>query len=324
MTFWRHWIVGQLDASIVAAALLCVAVLLRHRLSPRVRSFILLIALVRLALPPWLRSPWSEALVDVPPVDGGRAWIAMALQSDGATYLAAITTAVTLLLLLRVAWVFMTAERRWLQATTPAPFPSINGVELRLSAAGEGPLAAGLRRKLIVLPESALQLDPVALDAVIAHELAHHARKDLWWIALGEVLKSIAWFNPLSHLITRALVASREDGSDDWAISKTSNDPVTYAQALLQSARLVASPQPLGTALLGQGYGGQASAHPMGNRLRRLLDSSATREGRLGVFAILVIVICGAAAIPGAHMPSVSDDDADERIVIVIEEVLRA
>ena len=317
MTLWRHWIVGQLDASIVAAALLAIAVLLRHRLSPRVRSFILAIALIRLVLPPWVRSPWSEALVDVPPIDDGRTWIAAGLQSDIAMYVAAFTTCISLILLARMAWIFATADRRWLLITDPAPIAPRSGVEFRLSRRGEGPLAVGVRRKLVVLPAGVLDLHPASLEAVLAHEVAHHERRDLWWIGIAEILKSIAWFNPLAHLIARSLVASREDGSDDWAVSRTSKDPFAYAEALLQSARLVSSPHPLGVALLRQGYGGHAGAHPMGKRLRRLLDSKATREGRLGIAAIAVIVLCAAAAIPAAHMPSVDERD-DQRIVIVI------
>ena len=306
MTLWRHWIVGQLDASLVAASLLAVAVLLRHRLSPTVRSAILLIALIRLVLPPWLRSPWSEALVDVPPLDDGRSWIAIGLQWDGAMVIAAITTLVSMFLIARIAWTFASAERRWISITDPGPGALAEGGEVRLSRNGEGPLAVGLHRKLIVLPPSVLRLDREALDAVIAHEVAHHERRDLVWIAIAEVLRSIAWFNPLAHVIARALLASREDGCDDWAVRRTSNDPFTYARALLQSARMVAEPHPIGV----------AGAHPMGKRLQRLLDGNATREGRLGVFGVLVILLCGAAAIPGAHMPAENQDG--ERVVIVI------
>jgi beta-lactamase regulating signal transducer with metallopeptidase domain len=301
--------VGQLDASLVAGALLAIAVLFRHKLSPSVRSLILLIALIRLGLPPWLRSPWSEALVDVPAMDAGRTLIATGLQSDAAIYLAAIASAVTLFLTARIVWTFATAEKRWTEATEPAPARlQRDGVDVRLSAGGQGPLAVGLKKKLVVLPASAVQLDDDVTHAVLAHEIAHHERRDLVWIAIAEVLKSIAWFNPLAHLIARALVASREDGSDDCAVARTSNDPFTYARALLQSARMVAQPQPLGV----------VAAHPMGKRLQRLLDGGAAREGRLGLAGIIIIVICGAAAIPGAHMPDLSHSDGEQRVVIRI------
>lgn len=306
MTLWRLWIAGQLDASLAAGMLIAIAVLLRHRLAPGMRSAILAIAMIRLVLPPFMRAPWSEALVDVPPIDDGRAVMAMALQWDGATIIAAMTTLVSLFLLARIAWTFAFAERRWVAATA-ASSVNADGIEVRISRAGDGPLAVGLRRKLIVLPASVLELEPAALDAVLAHEIAHHRRRDLWWIALAEILKAIAWFNPLAHLAARALVASREDGCDDWAVSRTSNDPFTYARALLQSARVVATPGPLGV----------AGAHPMGKRLQRLLDSSATRDGRPGIGAASLIVLCAAAALPGAHTPAPHDDG--RRVVIVIE-----
>ena len=325
MTLWRHWMVGQLDASIVAAMLLAIAVLLRHRLQPGVRSAILLIALVRLVLPPWLRSPWSEALVDLPPLDDGRMLITMGLYSDLAMYAAAAASLVTLFLLARIAWTLVTAERRWIArtaATSIAPKADTTRIEIRVSRDGEGPLAVGLRRKLIILPESALQLNRDALDAVLAHEIAHHERRDLWWLAAAEVLKAIAWFNPLAHLIARALVASREDGSDDWAVRRTSNDPFTYAQALLQSARMVAMPQAFHPATQTPRRGGPAlgvaGAHPMGRRLQRLLDGRTTRAGRLGLPGVAVVLVAATVALPGAHLPRLADSEQDQRIVIVI------
>jgi beta-lactamase regulating signal transducer with metallopeptidase domain len=311
VTVWRHWIAGQLDASLVAGVLLLVVIAARHRLSPRIRSFLLLIAIVRLALPPWLRSPWSEAVVDVPPIDEARTMIAWGLQWDVAMYAAAFATAVSVFLLARIAWTFATAERRWLASTEPlsVPLDTTMDIQVRLSRCGEGPLAVGLRRKLIILPESVLRLDPAAIEAVLAHEIAHHERRDLVWIAIASSLKAIAWFNPLAHLLERALIAAREDGTDDWAVSRTTNDPFAYAQALLQSARIVATPQPLGA----------AGAHPMGRRVRRLLDGHATREGRLGVLGFVIISLAATAALPGAHMPSPSNGD-DERVVIVVKE----
>lgn len=303
--------VGQLDASIVAAILLSIALLARHRLSPGVRSSLLLIALIRLVLPPWIRSPWSEAVVDVPPIDDARTMIAGGLQWDVAMYAAAITTAVSVFLLARIIWTFTTAERRWIAATEPLSIPlkrhTTTALEVRLSRSGDGPLAVGVWRKLIILPESVLRLDNAAIDAVLAHEIAHHERRDLVWIALASALKAIAWFNPLAHLIARALVAAREDGTDDWAVRSTSNDPFAYAQALLQSARMVTAPQPFGA----------AGAHPMGRRLQRLLDGQAAREGKLGLPGLAIILLAATAAIPGAHMPSATDGDA-ERVVIVI------
>ena len=165
MTLWQHWMTGQIDASIAAALLLTIAVLARHAISPRVRSILLLIALMRLVLPPWIRSPWSEAAVDLPPIDETRTAMMDWLQSDAAVYAFAIATVVTLLLLARLAWQLRRSHHHWIATTTPAPewvqarARAFAGdalpVEVRLSREGSGPLAAGLRQPLIVLPVDA-------------------------------------------------------------------------------------------------------------------------------------------------------------------------
>lgn len=316
MSLWQHWIVGQIDASIAAALLLAIALLARHRISPRVRSVILLIALVRLALPPWIRSPWSEAAVEVPSIGATRIMVVNWLQSDAASYAFAATTVVAVVLLTRLVWQIRHSHRHWMSTTTPAPeaiqtrarafMTGESAIEVRVSSGGDGPLAAGIRRRLIVLPAAAIRLEPAALDAALAHEAAHHVRGDLIWIAGVRALAAIAWFNPLAHLVARAVVASREDGSDDWAVSRTSNDPFTYCRSLLHSARCVAVDRDAVT----------AHAHPMGQRLRRLLDGRAARDRRLGVAGLIGIIAAMTLCIPGAHMPEAASRQDDQAVIV--------
>ena len=318
---WQHWIVGQVDASIVAAVLLAVAIAARRVLSPRVRSALLMIALVRLVLPPWMRSPWSEAFVDLPPIDDTRLLVTGWLRDDAAVGLMAVTGLVTAGLLVRLAC----QSRNWSgHLATLAPPPArlqasvdrlADGapIQLRVSADGEGPFATGLIRKTIVVPAALVErLDKDAVEAVLAHEVAHHSRGDLAWITAAAILKSVVWFNPLAHVIMRAIVAAREEGSDDWAITRTSVDPSAYAHALLQSARLVTLPPPPMA----------ASAHPLGRRLKRLLDRRSTRDRRSSLLGLTAIVLAGAICLPGAHMPDLDASAAQDDAVIVIKRVL--
>jgi Zn-dependent protease with chaperone function len=331
MTWWQHWIVGQVDASVTAAVLLAIAVCVRRTLSPPVRSAILLIALVRLALPPWIRSPWSEAAVDLPLVGDTRLLVAAWLHADLTVAAFTCVTSVTLILLARLAWHSQIAGRRWMATTLPAPpalqarvnelarqmegggasrrlaWTSARVLQLRVSTRGDGPLATGIRTPLIVLPDTAVDaLGPAAMEAVLAHEVAHHARRDLLWLVTATSLRAIVWFNPLAHLIARALVATREDASDDWAVTHTSRDPFVYARALLESARLAAGPYPHAS----------AGAHPMGQRLRRLLDGRSNSADPLGARATAFVLVVAALCLPGAHMPRLSASGQDDRIVI--------
>ena len=314
--------VGQVDATIAAALLFALASLARHRLSPTLRSAILLIALVRIVLPAFIQSPWSEAAVDLPTVDDTRLFVSGILQDDRAKYVFGIAASVSLFLLARLARQMRNSRSQLMATSSPAPAwlehrardlagdsTLASTIEVRIAAGEVGPLAAGLRRPLIILPAAAIgNLDPVALDAALAHEIAHHANRDLIWIATARALAAIAWFNPLAHVITRAITASREDGSDDWALARTSNDAFAYAQALLKSARVAAE----------GGAAFAAGAHPMGGRLRRLLDQHTARDRRLGPLSVAAILIVITLAIPGAHMPESSSARDSERIVIVI------
>jgi beta-lactamase regulating signal transducer with metallopeptidase domain len=308
---WQHWIVGQVDASIAAAAIVGLVMAMRHRVSPSVRSILLLIALIRLVLPPWMRSPWSEALVDVTAIDDVRFVTAEMMRSGVATWMFATWSAVSMWLFVRLLHRLKTTRRYWVERTVEAPpemIPSWCHVEVRLSPSGEGPMALGIRRPLIVVPDSIVHLDAAAIDAVLAHEVAHHERRDLVWLAAAHALSALVWFNPLAHVLVAAVRSTREDGCDDWAVARTSRDPYAYAQALLQSARLVAT-RPPATAM---------AAHPMSSRLRRLLDGTARRDARIGWAGIALILMVGTLAIPGAHMPDADDDPGNERIVVVI------
>jgi len=305
------WIVGQIDASIVAALILVAVHFGRHLLPPAIRSALLAIALVRLALPPLIRSPWSEALVDAAPIDDARSTMALWLHDDAWQTIAALTTMVSILLLIRLGRSIAVSRSLAVAGTRPGPDGLQTKVEVRIAPDDRGPLAAGFRDRVIVLPASILETaSRQQLAAVLAHETGHHERRDLVWMALARAAAAIVWFNPLTHLISRALLAAREDGCDDWAMARTGRDPFAYAQALLQSARLMAA-RDNGMLI--------ARAHPMGVRVRRLLAASAVRDERRTAPLFVVILIAAAAFIPAAHTPNVSDDlNPPTRVVIVV------
>jgi len=308
---------GQVEASMTAAVLIAAAVFGRHRLPPFIRSTLLGTALVRLVLPPFLQSPWSEGAADLPLVDDGRSLIAITLQDDRMFVAAGVTVAISLVMLVRLAWQVLATQRRLVSMSDPAPewlqtrarslaSPALV-VDVRVSDTIGGPMAAGLGRRLILLPRAILALPPDSLDAVLAHELGHHERRDLLWIVAARLVTALAWFNPLAHVAATAIVSAREDGSDDWALARTSADRFDYARALLLVARRAQ-----------QGDWVAVGAHPMGRRLRRLLDGSCARDRHLGWLPALTAILIGAAALPGAHPVRASHPTDAERVVIVI------
>ncbi len=82
------------------------------------------------------------------------------------------------------------------------------------------PAAFGLFRPTIVLPPSCESLPRDELRAVLAHELAHIARGDLWWLLIGRVLTTVLAFQPLNRVARREWTAAAECLCDAWAVDR--------------------------------------------------------------------------------------------------------
>ena len=111
-----------------------------------------------------------------------------------------------------------------------------HGVSLRTHPAITVPIASGLFRPAIILPEkTAGALDAEAAQSAIAHELAHIKRGDLVF-SLAEALALCAfWWNPLLWKMRTKIIVNREMACDDSAIA-TTNDPAAYARTLIEFA----------------------------------------------------------------------------------------
>jgi GWxTD domain-containing protein len=93
-------------------------------------------------------------------------------------------------------------------------------VDLRIGAAGQTPGVRGLWRSCIVLPgDLAAKLEPSELEAVLAHELAHIRRRDNLLAAAVRLVVSIFWFHPLLWWLERRLLIERELACDEQVLA---------------------------------------------------------------------------------------------------------
>lgn len=112
-------------------------------------------------------------------------------------------------------------------------------VELRRSDRITVPLAAGLFRPQILLPDDlADRLDPTELEHVILHELAHLARGDDWTKLAQQLLQALLFFHPAVHAISWQLDLTREIASDDWVIARRGRGRHDYAATLVRLVEL--------------------------------------------------------------------------------------
>ncbi|UUO06816.1 M48 family metalloprotease [Blastopirellula sp. J2-11] len=98
-------------------------------------------------------------------------------------------------------------------------------------------LTLGVLQPMVLLPVAWLtELSPEVLEAVIAHELAHVRRGDLWINAAQRVVETLFFYHPAVWFISRQIRVEREFCCDELAILTTGRR-VQYAQSLELVAR---------------------------------------------------------------------------------------
>jgi beta-lactamase regulating signal transducer with metallopeptidase domain len=108
-----------------------------------------------------------------------------------------------------------------------------------LSEFCSSPMVVGLIHPKIVIPKQLFnKLNRQQITHVILHEQAHIDRRDLIASAIQEVIAITFWWSPIIRPLNKQLHLARELACDIRAADKT-KDPVSYAQTLLDCAKLM-------------------------------------------------------------------------------------
>lgn len=153
-------------------------------------------------------------------------------------------------------------------------------VAVRLSQDVVTPCTARLLRPVIWLPLSFVTRVPAdQLEALLAHELAHIARKDWLWNGVQCVIESLLFFHPAVWWLSRRIRQEREHACDDLA-GAVCGDSLPLAEALAELERARHSTPRFALA---------AQGGPLVHRITRLLtgDPAPGRRGRRGRVAML-------------------------------------
>ena len=124
---------------------------------------------------------------------------------------------------------------------------------LRVSSAAAHPLLLGVWRPMILLPEAlAAGASLEHLRLVVAHELAHLRRRDLWWVWPAVMGETLFFFHPVIWLAKREWRLAQEIACDDAAVRTTRTAAAHYGEMLVGvSAKLHAKARPPILATLG-------------------------------------------------------------------------
>ena len=155
-------------------------------------------------------------------------------------------------------------------------------------------LTWGLVRPRIIVPAGAAQWTAARIESVLAHELAHIARRDWALQVAAQTVCAVYWFNPLLWMTCRRLRDESEQACDD-AVLRRGVNPADYASHLLAVARQVLA-----------GGTRWASAPAIVNssslerRIAAMLNSSRRRESltlRAGMLTLLAVFAVAAPVV---------------------------
>jgi len=166
------------------------------------------------------------------------------------------------------------------------------------------PIALGIGE--ICVPETALmELDLEQQRSMLAHELAHLARRDPLWLAFASGVERVLWFQPLNRVARRRIATSAEYLCDEWAVRRTGSG-VALARCLAQVAEWIQA-SPLGVPVAGMAE----ERSLLVSRVEKLLNggtpvSRSRRALALGAAAVVLATIAIAPSVTGRSVRATS------------------
>lgn len=217
-----------------------------------------------------------------------------------------------LLLLVRTGRDLLAVERLVARAKPidlPQPLKTrMGGVRVATSSDAPGPMAAGLFRPCVVLPES-IALSSPGTAALLEHERAHIERRDMVVALLQRVMLALLWWSPALHWISRRIDEEREVVCDEAAVART-GDAKAFARSLTSQAenQLWARAPKLAVGAIGP-------RSQVGRRIKRLIDlakgvSPAKYSGRLAFAGLALAVAIAAMVTPRVPANAQQSPDA--------------
>lgn len=190
--------------------------------------------------------------------------------------------------------------RRWQRQLEPLPDAlkaRVDGLAARLGLRGAWRVCVSSRvveamtlgwvRPMVLLPAAMVaKMPPEMLEAVIAHELAHIRRLDLWVNLLQRIVETLLFYHPAVWWVSHCLRTEREFCCDALAVRAT-GERLTYATTLESVARAQSlAPQPALAAGLAR------NRRPTLARVRHVLRlAPAPRNGSFWLAGLVVVVL---------------------------------
>ncbi|MFO0978780.1 MAG: M56 family metallopeptidase [Planctomycetaceae bacterium] len=173
-------------------------------------------------------------------------------------------------------------------------------VQLMLDPQRSIPVVWGLWSTRLQLPADALGWSDEQLRSVLLHELAHIRRRDLFVLAMTQVVCALYWFNPLIWLAAWRLHVERERACDDLVLASGVRAS-SYAEHLLNVATRLSPSR--WTQACGLAMARSSSLH---RRLKAVLSEKQNRRRMTNLITCVSLMIAGAISVPIAMLQGAS------------------
>lgn len=182
-------------------------------------------------------------------------------------------------------------------------------VRLRITDSRIGPAVVGLFRPLVLLPEVIVAgKSPADLEPILAHELIHVRRGDLWLGMWQLLARSVWWFHPLVWSAMARLAREAERCCDEEVVSGLRCEPARYARGLLDvlERKRWLRPAPA--------FPGVRPVDVTSKRLERIMSLGQGSRRRTPWWCWLTLAALGIVTLPGGARVA-AQVDADEPVV---------
>ncbi len=168
---------------------------------------------------------------------------------------------------------------------------------LVVTASRVGPAVMGLIRPTVLLPETILRgKSDEDLEPLLAHELIHVRRGDLWVGSLQVLAQAVWWFHPLVWWAGRLTSREAERCCDEAVIAEFGYRPALYARALLDvlERRRMLTPLPA--------LPGVRPVEVTSKRLERIMKLGQGSRKRSPWWCWVVMLAVAMLTLPGAAL----------------------
>lgn len=183
-----------------------------------------------------------------------------------------------------------------------------NPPELFRCSLVRSPMLMGVAHPVILLPED---LPAAALEAALAHEVCHLKRRDIGYLNVLVLARSIHWFNPLVWMMVRQ---ARQDAElcCDYDLLKDQGEAArrSYGQAILDQMTAGKREGPS----LTTGFSG--SKAEVFRRFRAIMDLSPKRWGRTA----LALAACATLLAGGLVACDRTGSTAEDTVSVTLED----